>query len=56
MSFILFLVVSHFLFADDTLIFWEANCEHLCNFLCLFLCFVAVLELKTNLSKSEISP
>jgi hypothetical protein len=49
-------LLSRFLFVDDTLIFWEANCEHLCNFRCLFLCFVAVLELKTNLSKSEIIP
>jgi hypothetical protein len=48
--------VSHLLFADDTLIFCEANSEQLRNLRCLFLCFEAVLGLKINLSKSEIIP
>jgi len=33
------LVVSHLLFADDTLIFCEANGEHLRNLRCLFFFF-----------------
>jgi hypothetical protein len=47
------MIVSHLLFAYDTLIFCEANCEQLRNY-CLFLCFEAVSGLKINLSKSEI--
>ena len=47
--------VSHLLFADDTLIFCDAEEEQLRNLRCLFLCF-EVASLKINLSKSEIVP
>jgi hypothetical protein len=48
--------VSHLLFADDTLIFCDAEEEQLLNLRCLFLCFEATSMLKINLSKSEIVP
>jgi hypothetical protein len=48
------LMVSHFLFADDTLIFYEA-CPEEVRYVCLILlCFEAVLGLKVNLGKSEL--
>ncbi|GLT53880.1 hypothetical protein SLA2020_271180 [Shorea laevis] len=50
------MVVSHLLFADDTLIFCGANEEHIRNLRCLLLCFESILGLKINLSKSEIIP
>jgi hypothetical protein len=48
--------VTHLLFADDTLIFCDAEEEQLRNLRCLFLCFEAASGLKINLSKSEIVP
>jgi hypothetical protein len=48
--------VSHLLFADDTLIFCDAEEEQLRNLRCLFLCFEGASGLKINLSKSEIVP
>jgi hypothetical protein len=47
-------VVSHSLFADDTLNFYEAYPEQI-RYVCLILlCFEAVLGLKVNLGKSEL--
>jgi hypothetical protein len=48
--------ISHLLFADDTLIFCEANPEHLRYLRALFLCFEVVSGLKINLTKSELVP
>jgi hypothetical protein len=48
------MIVSHLLFADDTLIFCDPNVEQFQDLRCLLLCFEAVWGLKINLSKSEI--
>jgi hypothetical protein len=50
------LVVSHLLFADDTLIFCGSQVEHVRNLRCTFLCFEAVSGLRINLGKFELVP
>jgi hypothetical protein len=50
------LMVSHLLFADDTLIFCGADSEQISNLRYVFTWFEAVSGLKINLSKSEIVP
>jgi hypothetical protein len=47
-------VVSHSLFADDTLIFYEAYLEKIRYVQLILLCFEAVLVLRVNLGKSEL--
>ena len=49
-------LVSHLLFADDTLIFSDAKPEHIFNLRLLFTWFEAISGLKINLSKSEMVP
>lgn len=50
------ILVSHFLFVNDTLIFYEANLDHFRDLLCLFLCFEVTSVLKINISKSKLVP
>jgi len=48
------LLLSHLLFANDTLIIYEANTNHLRHLYGLFLCFEAIWRLKINLAKSKL--
>ena len=48
--------VSHLLFADDTLIFSDANPAHIFNLWLLFTWFEAISGLKINFNKSEMAP
>ena len=50
------LIVSHLLFADDTLIFCDVDAEQLQYLNWTFMWFEAILGLKVNLSKSEVIP
>ncbi|RVW69837.1 putative ribonuclease H protein [Vitis vinifera] len=50
------LIVSHLLFADDTLIFCDAEADQLQYLSWTFMWFEAILGLKVNLSKTEAFP
>jgi hypothetical protein len=50
------LCISHLLFADDTLIFSDANPSHIFHLRLVFTWFEAISGLKINISKSEVVP
>lgn len=50
------LMVSHILYADDTLLFCNAEALQVGYLRCVLLCFEAVSGLKVNLGKSEMIP
>ena len=50
------LIVSHLLFVDDTLIFYDAGAEQLQYLSWTFMWFEAISRLKVNLSKTEAIP
>ena len=49
-------VVTHLLFADDTLVFCGANDSQIRHLRALLVCFEAVSGLKVNLAKSTLNP
>ena len=49
-------IMSHLLFADDTLIFCQPDEDHLTHLSWVLMRFEALFELNINLEKSEIIP
>ena len=49
-------MISNLLFADDTLIFCDADLDQIGDLKCTLLCFEAISGLKVNLGKSEMVP
>ena len=48
--------ISHLLFADDTIIFCDNDCEQMVNLRCVLPWFEAVSGLRVNLAKSSLLP
>ena len=50
------LSISHLLFEDDTILFYDANTEQILYIWMLLTCFEAVSRLRVNLGKGEMVP
>ena len=50
------MLISHLLFADDTLFFWKPNESNLGYLRCILLLFEALIGLKVNLAKNVLIP
>ncbi|CAN1788099.1 Putative ribonuclease H protein At1g65750 [Linum perenne] len=48
--------VNHILYADDAVVFCEANSEHVQQVLAILICFEAISSLKVNVHKSIMYP
>jgi hypothetical protein len=48
--------ISHFLFANDTLVICGANYDNIFSLRLLLICFEAVFGLKVNMAKSVLVP
>ena len=48
--------ISHLLFAYDTIIFCDSDCEEMANLCCVLTWFEAVYGLRVNLAKSSLLP
>ena len=48
--------ISHLLFADDTILFWDASRKQLLYIRMVLIFFEAITGLRVNVSKSEIVP
>ena len=48
--------ISHLLFADDTILFYDAFREKLLSIMLALTCFQAFIGLRVNVEKSEIVP
>ena len=50
------LVILNLLYADDSLLFYEANCDQMAYLSWLLMWFEAIVGLRINLNKSELIP
>jgi hypothetical protein len=50
------LCISHLLYVDDTILFYDAKLDQLLNIRMVLTCFEAVIGLRVNMAKSEMIP